>query len=158
MQARDLLRRRIEAQGYSGLSDEDLRALDPWLRFTPFLFGLLTALATIAKSPVSLFALAVFSATGALLRRHPFDALYNFVIRPIEGSPRLPPSSGRRRVLYGLHGALVALAALAFLKGHAQAAPTIGWALAAESAWLAAHQISVLSEILARLARPNARA
>ena len=146
MQSQDILRRRVENQGFAGLSDDQLRELEPWLRFTPFLTGLFAALGTLGKFHLPLFALAAVSVLGVVLPRHPFDYLYNHFIRHFENSPPLPPSPGLRRFVYGLQAVVIAAAAWGFSMGYTRTAHTLGWAIAAEAAWLAAHQISIVSE------------
>jgi hypothetical protein len=146
MQSWELLRRRVETQGFTGLSADELRAIEPWLRFTPFLTGLFAALGTLGKFDLPLFALAGFSMLGVVLPRHPFDYLYQNFIRPLENSPPLPSTPGLRRLVYGFQAVVVAIAAWGFMAGYTRTAYTLGWLVAAEAAWLAAHQISLVSE------------
>ncbi len=56
-----------------------------------------------------------------------------------------------------LQGAFAALAGWGFWKGYVQASHTVGWAIAAESAWLAAHQMSLFLEAWARVSGPRGR-
>jgi hypothetical protein len=146
MESQEPLRRRVENQGFSGLSEEEFQGVEPWLRFTPFLTGLLAALGTLGRFSVLLWALAGISLLGVALPRHPFDYLYQNFIRHFENSPPLPPSPRRRRLVYGVQAAGVAIAAWGFMAGYPRMSHTVGWAVAAEAAWLAAHQISLVSE------------
>jgi hypothetical protein len=159
MQSPELLRRRVENQGFSGLSEEAFRGIEPWLRFTPFLTGLLAALGTLGEFSVVLFALAGVSVLGVVSPRHPFDYLYQNLIRPLENSPPLPRSPGLRRLVYGFQAVVLGTAAWGFLAGYSRLAHTLGWGIAAEAAWLAAHQISLVSEAWIRVSgRSGARA
>jgi hypothetical protein len=159
MESQELLRRRVENQGFSGLGEDEFRGIEPWLRFTPFLTGLLAALGTLGKFPVLLFALAGISLLGVALPRHPFDYLYQNFIRHFEDSPSLPRSPGRRRLVYGFQAVGIALAGWGFMAGYPRLSHTLGWGIAGEAAWLAAHQISLVSEAWIRVSgRKGARA
>jgi hypothetical protein len=146
MQSWELLRRRVEKQGFLGLSDDKLREIEPWLRFTPFLTGLFAALGTLGRFHFPLFVLAGVSVLGVVLPRHPFDYLYQNFIRHFENSLPLPPSPGLRRFVYGFQAIVIAAAAWGFMAGYTRTSYTLGWLIAAEAAWLAAHQISLVSE------------
>jgi hypothetical protein len=146
-----LLRCRIETQGYTGLSDGQLHALDPWLRLTPFLTGLIAALSTIMASPLILGILATILALGVVLPRHPFDILYNRFILPLENSPRLPQTPARRRLVYAILCSLLVTAAWCLVAGHRRWGIAIGWVVAMDLAVMAAHQICVISEVVRRL-------
>ncbi|MCD6023850.1 MAG: hypothetical protein K0Q91_766 [Fibrobacteria bacterium] len=142
------LRRRIEVQGFTGFSDEDLLELDPWLRFTPFLSGLISVLSTFMGAYYLLFGLAVFFLLGAAFPRHPFDVFYNGFIRSLENSPRLPVSPVRRRIVYGILAVLSFIAALCFITGHRSWGTSLGWLLSGYLALMAAQQICMISEAL----------
>jgi hypothetical protein len=146
-----ILRHRIEVQGFTGYSDAQLRTLDPWIRFTPFLTGLVTALSTIMASPFILLALAAVLAVGVLTPRHPFDVLYNRAIRLLEESPRLPVTPRRRRLVYALYCGGLLLVAWCFFTGHDNWGMALGWSMAMCKGWTAAHQVCLPSEALHRL-------
>jgi hypothetical protein len=142
------LRKRIEVQGYTGLSDEEILELDPWLRFTPFLSGVIAVLSTFMGAYYLLFALAAFFLLGAAFSRHPFDVFYNGFIRSLENSPRLPVSPARRRVVYGILAVLSFIAALCFIVGHRPWGTSLGWLLSGYLALIAAQQICMISVVL----------
>jgi hypothetical protein len=149
--APDSLRRRIEVQGFTGLGDDEIRDLDPWLRFTPFLSGLIVVLGMLMGAYFLLIVLGVIFALGAVLPRHPFDFLYNGFIRSLENSPNLPVSPARRRLIYGILAIAFLAAALCFVKGYQPWGLSLGWLVAAYLAWLAAHQVCLISEGLHKL-------
>src|SRR5215217_6131806 len=139
------LRRRIETQGFLGLSDEELRALAPWMRFTPLANALLVAVGVLADSAWVLAAGAVLMLWGAVWSRHPFDAFYNHVISALEGTPRLPRCS-RRRLTYFLLMLMMGAAAW-FLHEHQRAwAYGLGGMMVALLCLLAFTQICIASE------------
>ncbi len=90
-------RRRIEAQGYLGLNDATLAKVGPWLRFSPAICMVWIAIATYYESVPGLLALVPFAALGAILPWHPFDAIYNYGIRHILGTPLLPRANAPRK-------------------------------------------------------------
>ena len=108
MENTETLRRNIEAQGFLGLDDESLVALDPWLRLMPFLSCLTVVLSTLLASPLILGGCAVITLTGAVFPRHPVDHLYHLFIRNLEASPALPPTPVRRRIVLVVWSAAMA--------------------------------------------------
>ena len=150
-----ILRRRIEAQGFTGISDENILALDPWLRFTPFLSGLIAVLSPFMGAYYLLIGLAEFFILGAALPRHPFDVFYNGVICPLENSPRLPVSPARRRIMYAILAALSLIAALCLIAGHRPLGTSLGWLLSVYLGLMAAHQICLISEGLQKIFGPR---
>jgi Domain of unknown function (DUF4395) len=145
------LRRRLEVQGFLGLSDRDLREIGPWLRFTPTCNLLVTIGATALGSVPALVALALAMTVGIVRRTHPFDDLYNFVIRPVTGTRRLPASGGRRRIVFAVGAVWLASTAVAFAGGHVRLGYVLGFLMAAFIAPLATIQLCLLSEAMARL-------
>lgn len=145
------LRKRIEVQGFTGLSDEEILELDPWLRFTPFLSGVVSVLSAFMSAYYLLFGLAGFFLLGAAFPRHPFDVLYNGFIRSLENSPELPVSPVRRRVVYGILTLLSFLAALCFIAGHRPWGTSLAWLLSGYLALMAAHQLCLISEGLHKI-------
>jgi hypothetical protein len=90
-------RKRIEAQGYLGLNDVTLAKVGPWLRLSPAICMTWVAIATFYESATALLVLIPFAALGAILPWHPFDAIYNYGIRHLLGTPLLPRSKAPRK-------------------------------------------------------------
>jgi uncharacterized protein DUF4395 len=90
-------RKRIEAQGYLGLSDATLAEVGPWLRFSPAICMVWISIATYYESVTALLVLIPFTALGAILPWHPFDAIYNNGIRHILGTQLLPRAKAPRK-------------------------------------------------------------
>jgi hypothetical protein len=140
--------RRLQARGFPIQSEEEACALGPWLRFTPMLHTLLFALCTLTHSVPVLLALAGVLMVGLISGRHPFDWLYNGVIRPLEQSSALPPCPVRRRLVF-LIGMLWCLAtAYAFASDHATVGFLLGGIMTASTALLATTHICIPSQIL----------
>lgn len=145
------VRRRLEVQGFLGLRDEELSAVRPWMRFTPALNTAVTAGATLLASPVLCLAVAAIMAPGAITRWHPFDVLFNQVVRRLIAAPPLPPSGPRRRLIFGLAAVWMALTAWAFGTGAMVLGYVLGLLMAVLAGVLAIVQVCVVSEMLARL-------
>ena len=110
-------RKRIEAQGYLGLSDAGLAEVGPWLRLAPAICMVWSAIATLYQSELALMILVPFAALGALLRGHPFEAIYNYGIRHIIGTQKLPPAQAPRRFACGVATIYLLVTIIAFHNG-----------------------------------------
>jgi hypothetical protein len=124
-------RRRLEAQGYCDLDDPALRELGPWLRWSPALCTTVIIVGTVLGSPAVLLGLAPLAALGAMLNRHPFDHIYNAVVRRVTKTRPLPPHAAQRRFACGLAALWLTGTAWAFHIGATQLGYVLGGALAA---------------------------
>ncbi|MDH5590111.1 MAG: DUF4395 domain-containing protein [Gemmatimonadota bacterium] len=130
----DTTRRRIEAQGYLGLSDEMLCEVGPWLRFAPGICMVWVGVATYLGSVTALWVLMPFAALGALFRGHPFEVLYNHGIRHVIGTAHLPPANAPRRFACAVATSWIAATAWAFHSDAATLGAVLGWSLAVAAA------------------------
>lgn len=118
----------LTMQGYGSLSDAERQSLWLGLRFSPALCFAGIALGAALASPVLLWAMAVSAGVGGFLTaKHPFDYVYDAVLRPLLGGPSVPPSPGPRRFACQLATPWIVAIAVAFWAGL----PTVAWALAA---------------------------
>jgi hypothetical protein len=90
-------RQLIEMQGYIGVPEGEVPFVDRWSRLSPALCLLWLAAALAWWSPWLVFALSGIALAGALLPRHPFDLVYDIVIRRITRGPALPGHGIPRR-------------------------------------------------------------
>lgn len=127
-------RKRIEAQGYVGLSDATLAEVGPWLRFAPAVCMTWVAIATAFASATVLWALMPFAALGAILTGHPFEVVYNHGIRHLLGKPRLPPARAPRRFACGVATVWLGFAGWAFYAGGTMLGYFLGGSLAIAAA------------------------
>ena len=148
------IRRRLEVQGFLGMSDVDLLGVGRWTRFTPSCNLVLTLAATATGSVPSLVGLALMMAVGAFAPAHPFDVFYNALIRPLAGTNRLPKSSARRKITFVVGALWLGATAGFFASGHRSTAYVLGGLMAALILPLATVQVCVLSEVMARLFGP----
>jgi hypothetical protein len=117
----------LTMQGYDSLSDGERRSLWLGLRFSPILCLTGIALGTALASPALLLAMAVTAGVGGFLTaKHPFDYVYDTVLRPLLGGPSVPPSPAPRRFACQMATPWIAAIAIAFWAG----APTVAWVLA----------------------------
>ena len=118
----------LTMQGYGSLSDSERRSLWLGLRFSPILCLTGIALGTALASPALLLAMALTAGVGGFLTaKHPFDYVYDAVLRPLLGGPSVPPSPAPRRFACQMATPWIAAIAVAFWAG----APTVAWVLAA---------------------------
>jgi hypothetical protein len=128
-------RKRIEAQGYLGLSDSDLAEVGPWLRLAPAMCMVWTGIATFYQSELALMILVPFAALGAILRGHPFETIYNYGIRHIVGTQRLPPAQAPRRFACGVATIYLIVTIIAFHNGFPFVGQFFGFSLVAAAAF-----------------------
>ena len=148
------IRRRLEVQGFLGMSDAELLGVGRWTRFTPSCNLVLTLAATAIGSVPWLLGLALLMAVGAFAPAHPFDMLYNTLIRPVAGTNRLPRSSPRRKITFAVGALWLGATAALFASGRQSTAYVLGFLMAAFILPLATIQVCVLSEVMARLFGP----
>ena len=89
------MRSNLTTQGYC-LSDAERRELSLALRFSTGLCLTLVVVALALESPVMVFALSGIGLVAGFSARHPFDHLWNRVVRHVVGAPALPPNPARR--------------------------------------------------------------
>ncbi len=122
-------RARIEAQGFVGLDSATLARINYWLRLAPAICMIWAATGTALESPAILCALAPFALLGGLLPGHPFDVLYNLVLRRFTGGPRLPRYGVPRRFACIFATVVLLAAAGSFQLGHRVLGHCLGWFL-----------------------------
>jgi hypothetical protein len=125
MSVSDVRRRRLEAQGFVGFDDATLGEIGPWTRFSPSLCALLIGAGTVLASPIVLLAVMATALFGAVFPNHPFDLLYNYVVRRWTGTRPLPANPPQRRFACGIATVWLGLTAWAFING----ALTLGYLL-----------------------------
>jgi hypothetical protein len=125
------VRCRLEIQGFRNLDDAALAELGPWLRWSPSICAAIMALGTILASPPVLWSLAAVAALGAALPFHPFDLVYNHVVRRATGTRPLPHHGPQRRFACGLASVWLVATGLAFRAGAMTAGYALGGVLTA---------------------------
>jgi len=106
-------RKRLETQGYVGFSDAELNDFSFGIRFAYYLCGSLVALGLVLSNLTILTVATIIAFFGTLPPYHPFDYLYNYVIRHLIKKPKMRPRSNQGRFACGI--ATVWLAGTIFL-------------------------------------------
>ncbi|HEX8040852.1 MAG TPA: DUF4395 family protein [Chryseosolibacter sp.] len=95
-------RKRLEAQGYVGLTDAQLNDFKVGIRFAYSLCALLV-LSGLIFSNVAILLTAMTIAFFAMMPPyHPFDYLYNYGVRRFLHKPKLPPRTNQGRFACGI--------------------------------------------------------
>ncbi len=95
-------RKRLEAQGYNGFTDVELNDYKFGIRFAYYSCGSLVVLGLLLTN-IKILALAMTIAFfGTLPPYHPFDYLYNYVVRHLINKPKMPPRSNQGRFACGI--------------------------------------------------------
>ena len=124
-------RKRLEAQGYVGLSDSELAEVGPWLRLAPAGCMVWIAIATYYQSEAALMLLVPIAALGGIFRSHPFEIVYNHGIRHVLGIRRLPPAGAPRRFACGVAAVWLIATSWAFYSDALVLGQVLGFSLAA---------------------------
>jgi hypothetical protein len=148
------IRHRLEVQSFLGLTDDELKSIGPWMRFTPALNLTFTVIATALSSIPLLVGLAILMAVGAILPIHPFDVLYNNLVRRVTRTQSLPKSGVRRRIVFAIGSVWLLLTACAFMFDMSVVGYIIGGLMAVFIVPLAFINLCVLSEMMARILGP----
>jgi len=147
----DVLRHRLEAQSFLNQSNETLLELKQWWRFTPSLNWAITLVGTVMAWPQLLFIQAALMLIATMTPSHPFDWVYNFGIRHITGTAKLPKSGRRRRIVFAMASVLISLLAIWFYLGYNLTGYIQGGIMTLLGGLLMAFNLCIASEILARI-------
>ncbi|HEX6279265.1 MAG TPA: DUF4395 family protein [Pyrinomonadaceae bacterium] len=120
------IRGRIEAQGFTCLTNDEVEDLNLWFRFAPAVCLLWVGAGVVLASPIILFALLPFALLGGILTGHPFDVVYNHGIRHLLRTPELPPYGRPRRFACLMASLMISATAAAFYSGYFALGYTIG--------------------------------
>ena len=95
-------RKRLETQGYNGFTDAELNDFKGGIRFAYYLCSSLLVLGLLLTNLKILAAVMIIAFFGSLPPYHPFDYLYNYVIRHLVNKPKIPPRSNQGRFACGI--------------------------------------------------------
>jgi hypothetical protein len=95
-------RERIKTQGYLGFTDSELNDFKFGIRFAYYLCGSLVVLGLLLADLKILTTAMIIAFFGMLPPYHPFDYLYNYVIRHLLNKPKMPPRSNQGRFACGI--------------------------------------------------------
>lgn len=95
-------RKRLESQGYIGFTDAELNNFKFGIRFAYYLCGSLVILGLLLTNLKILSVAMIIAFFGSLPPYHPFDYLYNYVIRHLINKPKMPPRANQGRFACGI--------------------------------------------------------
>lgn len=95
-------RKRLETQGYIGFTDAELNDFKIGIRFAYYLCGTLVVTGLLLTNLKILAVAMLVAFFGSLPPYHPFDYLYNYVIRYLISKPKMPPRSNQGRFACGI--------------------------------------------------------
>jgi uncharacterized protein DUF4395 len=138
----------LATQGYC-LRSDDARALGLGLRFSTGLCFALVVVAVALGSWPFLLALSGVGLVAGLTPRHPFDLLWNRLVRHLVGAPELPPNPTRRRHAFKVGTALLLTLTALFAAGADTAGLVLGVALLTACASVTVANFCVPSALMA---------
>lgn len=148
--------RNLETQGYCLPADERA-ALRVGLRFATGVCLMLTVGALAAQSATAFLALSAIGAAAGFGRRHPFDHLWNGLVRKAFSAPALPPSPPRRRHAFKVATALMLTITGLLFAGLTTAALVVGGLTVAACTSVTVTNFCIPSEAISLLERRLAR-
>lgn len=95
-------KRRLKVQGYNCYSDKELNDYKYGIRFAYYLCDSLVILGLLLANLWILTTAMTIAFLGWLLPKHPFDYLYNYVIRHMINKPNIPPRTNQVRFACGI--------------------------------------------------------
>jgi hypothetical protein len=150
------MRSNLTTQGYC-LSDAERRELSLALRFSTGLCLTLVVVALALQSPVMVFALSGIGLVAGFSLRHPFDHLWNRVVRHVVHGPALPPNPPRRRHAFKLATVWLATVGVLLSAGATTAGLLLGGLLVAACGAVTVANLCIPSELFAWWERRAAR-
>ncbi len=124
----------LEVRGIAMSEDPGFMRMVPWLRTTFLLCGSLFGIATALAFTPLMWALVPIAAAGAIFKVHPFDLIYNYGIRHLTGTGKLPTNGAPTRFACGLATPWMIATALSFHLGVAPLGYALGGSLTAVAA------------------------
>lgn len=140
-------RKRLETQGYEGFTDSQLNDFKFGIRFAYYLCGSLALLGLLLTDPEILAAAMIIAFFGSLPPYHPFDYLYNYVIRHWINKPKMPHRSNQGRFACGIATVWLGGTIYLFYAGYNTAGYIAGGLLVSTAALVSTMDICIPSMI-----------
>jgi hypothetical protein len=141
------IRHRLEVQGFCNLDDAAMNELAPWLRWSPALCTTVIGIGVVLRAPLVLWGLAAIALLGAALPFHPFDVVYNHLVRHFTRTASLPHHGAQRRFACALATVWLVATGWAFYVGATVLGLTLGVALLAVALLVSVTHICIPSMI-----------
>lgn len=140
-------RKRFEAQGYIGFTDAELNDFKFGIRFAYYVCGLLVIVGLLTADTRVLSVAMFVALLGTLPPYHPFDYLYNYVIRHLIHKPKMPPRSSQGRFACGIAAVWLGGVLYLFLNDLHLWGYLAGWILVSVAALVSTMDICIPSMV-----------
>ena len=140
-------RKRFEIQGYKCYSDSELNDFKFGIRFAYYLCGSLVILGLLLTNLEILGAAMIIAFFGSFPPYHPFDYLYNYVIRHWIGKPKMPPRANQGRFACRIATVWLGVTIYLFYTGNNTWGYIVGIALVISAALVSVLDICIPSMI-----------
>ena len=154
MKISDKTRHRLAIQGYEGINDKELSEAALWIKFAPGVCAVWAATGTFMASYTVIWALAPLALLGAIFPYHPFDSLYNFVIRHFLGRKALPKNGAPRRFSCALGSVWLFAVGFSFYTGLDLLGAALGYSMVAVATLVTTTDFCIPSGLYRRLFSP----
>lgn len=111
--------KRLKVQGYRNYTDENLSELAFGNRFAYIVCSSILVIGVIAANIPILASMMIIALFGVVLPYHPFDYIYNYLIRGMINKPKLPPRSKQLKFTCGIATLWIAGTIYLFYAGFA---------------------------------------
>ena len=138
---------RLDVQGFDSIDEEHLAEVGSWLRLAFALCATLAIVATALASTPLLLTLAAIAFLAAILPVHPFDLIYNYGIRHLTGTRRLPKRGPPSRFACGVGALWLIVTVGVFDSPYPVVGYVLGFTLAAAAVLVSTMDICILSMI-----------
>lgn len=116
----------IREQGYFKLSDAEISKLAFGNRFAYILCSSIVIVGVILASVPVLSAMLLVAFLGVVLPYHPFDYIYNHLLRSSLNKPKLPPRSKQLKFACAIATIFLAITVYLFYSGYLTAGYIVG--------------------------------
>ncbi len=137
--------KRIRAQGYFQCSDMEISELAFGNRFAYILCSIILIFGVITANLPILSTMLTIAFLGVVLPNHPFDYLYNYTLRNVIESPKLPPRSKQLKFACRIATLFLIATILLFYFGYATAGYIVGALLISSAVLVSSTDICIPS-------------
>ena len=121
----------LEARGIATSNEPGFMKMVPWLRTTYLLCASIFAISVVFAFTPLMWVMVPIAAAGAIFKVHPFDLVYNYGIRLLTGTGKLPTNGAPTRFACGMATPWMIATALSFQFGLAPLGYALGGSLVA---------------------------
>ena len=142
-----VFKKRLYIQGYQNYSDKELNDYKYGIRFAYALCTTLAGLGLVFNSIPLLIVAAAVALASTMLPYHPFDYLYNYVVRHLFSKPRIPHRTAQGRFACDVAFVWLTTIILFFYNGHFITGKILGGILVTMGALVSTMDICIPSMV-----------